>query len=264
MKNLKDSRLFALALAFIVGAIVSLPAFATDQADSPGELSSAVDLSAEAATFSVAVPTRLTIDIAADGTVTTANNAAIVNNSNGPVKVSAISVQPKNGWALAAWGKDFRGTPTGTKEFTMQINEAAVDESGAVQMADTQVIRGGDRLALNYAADAAVQAHAVSEEIAEIIITVDWDESATAAIESPEAEAEANNTIAFTLDSVSYQAEPVMTWMDWFKSGYNTHGLSKTTPIYNGDLSPINLSNVIEADAAYHTMIPMHSGGSNN
>ena len=264
MKNLKDSRLFALALAIIVGAIVSLPAFATDQVNSPGELSSAVDLSAEAATFSVAVPTRLTIDIAADGTVTTANNAAIVNNSNGPVKVSAISVQPKNGWALAAWGKDFRGTPTGTKEFTMQINEAAVDESGSVQMAEAQVIRGGDRLALNYTADAAVQAHAVSEEIAEIIITVDWDESATTASESPEAEAEANNTIVFTLDGVSYQAETGMTWMDWFKSGYNTSGFSKTTPVYNSDLSPINLSDVIEEGVTYIHAVPMHSGGSNN
>lgn len=177
MKNLKDSRLFALALAFVVGAIVSLPAFATDQVNSPGELSSAVDLSAEAATFSVAVPTRLTIDIAADGTVTTANNAAIVNNSNGPVKVSAISVQPKNGWALAAWGKDFSGTPTGTKEFTMQLNGENVAENGAVPLDGFPIIHGGDRLALTYDADAAVQSSSVSEEIAEVVITVDWAEA---------------------------------------------------------------------------------------
>ena len=131
-------------------------------------------------------------------------------------------------------------------------------------MAEAQVIRGGDRLALNYAADAAVQAHAVSEEIAEIIITVDWDESATAASESPEAETEANDTIAFTLDGVSYQAEPGMTWMDWFKSGYNTSSFSKTTPVYDSDLSPINLSDVIEEGVTYIHAVPMHSGGSNN
>ena len=261
---MKKSKFISLALALALGTSLSVPTLAANSVSGPGSLSTEVDLNAAAATFSVTVPTRLSIDIAADGTVTTANNAAIVNNSNGPVKVSAISVQPKNGWALAAWGKDFRGTPTGTKEFTMQINEAAVDESGAVQMADTQVIHGGDRLALTYDADAAVQSSAVSEEIAEIIITVDWDESATTASESPEAEAEANNTIAFTLDSVSYQAETGMTWMDWFKSGYNTSGFSKTTPVYDSDLSPINLSDVIEEGVTYIHAVPMHSGGSNN
>ena len=177
MKNLKDSRLFALALAFVVGAIVSLPAFATDQVNSPGELSSAVDLSAEAATFSVAVPTRLTIDIAADGTVTTANNAAIVNNSNGPIEVHEVRVSTKNGWSIVPWGTDFRSTPTGAKQFSMEINGGAVDVSGPAPLTGFPIIHGGDRLALTYDADAAVQSSAVSEEIAEVIITVDWAEA---------------------------------------------------------------------------------------
>lgn len=165
-------------MALALGASLSVPALAAVPGSNPVDLSSEVDLSAAAATFSVSVPTHLSVNIAADGTVTTASNAAIVNNGNGPVKISQVKVQTKNGWAIAPWGKDFSNTPTGTKEFTMRINGEGASESGNVPLAGFPTIPGGESLALTYDADAAVQSSAVNEEIAEIVVTVDWDRAA--------------------------------------------------------------------------------------
>ena len=175
---LKKSKTLSLAMALALGASLSVPALAVVPGSNPVDLSSEVDLSAAAATFSVSVPTHLSVDIAADGTVTTASNAAIVNNGNGPVKISQVKVQTKNGWAIAPWGKDFSNTPTGTKEFTMRINGEGASESGNVPLAGFPTIPGGESLALTYDADAAVQSSAVNEEIAEIVVTVDWDRAA--------------------------------------------------------------------------------------
>ena len=256
---MKKSNFLSLALALTVCASMSVPTFAVSNIDGPGDLSSEVDLTAAAATFSVSVPTRLPVSVAADGSVTTATNAAIVNNSNGPIQVNEVKVQVKNGWSIATWGKDFRGTPTGTKEFAMRINDADVAENGSVSLAGFPVIAGGERLALTYDADAAVQSHAVSEEVAEVVITVDWAES-----ETPDTPAEANDTITFTLGSVLYQAASGSTWNDWFMSEYNTSGIPKTAPIYDSDMSLIGLSDVIEPNGTYLPSMPMHSGGSSN
>ena len=263
---MKRSNFLSLALALTMCAGMSVPTHAASSIDVPGDLSSEVNLSAAAATFSVSVPTRLPISIAADGSVTTASNAAIVNSSNGPVKVNEVKVQAKNGWSIAAWGKDFRSTPTGAKEFTMQLNNAAVAENGSVALAGFPVIPGGDRLALTYDADAAVQSSAINEEIAEIVITVDWAEntSSDSTGSSSDEVVEAEDAITFILDGASYQAATGSTWDAWFKSEYNTPQFSKTTPVYDSSLLPVSLNDVITPNGIYHLTMPTHSGGSNN
>ena len=173
---MKKSKFLSLALALVMCASMSVPSFAASSTNSPGNVDSEVTLTTAAATFSVTVPTQLPINIAADGTVTTATNAAIVNNGNGPVNVTNVSVNVKNGWAIAAWGKDFSSTPTGTKEFTMQLNGANVTTNGSVALTGFPTIAGGDSLALTYDADAATQANAVNATgIADVVITVGWN-----------------------------------------------------------------------------------------
>lgn len=58
-------------------------------------------VTAEAAQFSVTVPAILPIDVSADGTVSTADDVKIVNNSASPVKVTKVSVEAINEWELA-------------------------------------------------------------------------------------------------------------------------------------------------------------------
>ena len=54
--------------------------------------------------MSVTVPTVLPIAVGTDGTVSTATDAKIVNNSFGAVKVNSVSIEAAQGWALTAFG----------------------------------------------------------------------------------------------------------------------------------------------------------------
>ena len=54
--------------------------------------------------MSVVVPTVLPVAVGTDGTVSTATDAKIINNSFGAVKVANISIEAAQGWSLAAFG----------------------------------------------------------------------------------------------------------------------------------------------------------------
>ncbi len=91
-----------LALAMVLG--MSSMAFAADTITTVGgDATSEVKLTAEAATFSVTVPTVLAIAVAANGTVTCATEAKIINNSTSQVKVTAITVTDTAPYTRAAF-----------------------------------------------------------------------------------------------------------------------------------------------------------------
>ena len=175
MKN--KSKILSLVMALVMCAVMSVPSFADNSTDSPGNINSEVMLTTDGTAFSVTVPTQLPINIALDGTVTTATNVAIVNDSSGPVIVTNVSVNVKNGWTIAEWGKDFSATQIGTKEFTMQLNGANVSTDGSVALTGFPSIASGDSLPLTYDADLATQVNAINEGIADVVFTVGWDTS---------------------------------------------------------------------------------------
>ena len=57
-----------------------------------------------ATAMSVTVPTVLPIAVGTDGTVTTATDAKIVNNSYGAVRVASVTLEAAGGWHLTAFG----------------------------------------------------------------------------------------------------------------------------------------------------------------
>ena len=69
-------------------ASLAVPTFAADISTSGGSQEVPAVLDAEAATFSVTVPTSLPISVSATGEVTTADDVKIVNNSHGAVDYS--------------------------------------------------------------------------------------------------------------------------------------------------------------------------------
>ncbi len=112
-KQLK--KVFALALALCMVLSLSVFASAANTVDASGgtgtsnvTLSSTADGSLggdpAATKMSVTVPTVLPIAVGTDGTVSTATDAKIVNNSFGAVKVSSVSIEAAQGWSLAAFG----------------------------------------------------------------------------------------------------------------------------------------------------------------
>ena len=115
MKNMK--KLVSLLLAVCLMASLAIGASAAEPTTvdvSGGTGTSSVSLSSTsdgtldgdpaATKMSVTVPTVLPIAVGTDGTVSTATDAKIVNNSFGAVKVNSVSIEAAQGWSLAAFG----------------------------------------------------------------------------------------------------------------------------------------------------------------
>ena len=113
MKNTK--KIISLVLAICMIASLAISASAANTVDASGgtgtssvTLSSTADGSIggdpAATKMSVTVPTMLPIAVGVDGTVSTATDAKIVNNSFGAVKVANVSIEAAQGWNLTAFG----------------------------------------------------------------------------------------------------------------------------------------------------------------
>ena len=113
MKNTK--KIISLVLAICMMASLAIGASAANTVDTSGgtgtssvTLSSTADGSLggdpAATKMSVTVPTVLPIAVGTDGSVATASDAKIVNNSFGAVKVNSVSIEPAQGRNLTAFG----------------------------------------------------------------------------------------------------------------------------------------------------------------
>ena len=113
MKNFKKTISLILAVCMLASLAISASAANTVDA-SGGTGTSSVTLSSTAdgsiggdpaaTKMSVVVPTVLPVAVGTDGTVSTATDAKIVNNSFGVVKVNSVSIEAAQGWSLAAFG----------------------------------------------------------------------------------------------------------------------------------------------------------------
>ncbi|MGN0499179.1 MAG: BspA family leucine-rich repeat surface protein [Acutalibacteraceae bacterium] len=149
---------------------------ASDISSSGGNGESKVVTTVAPSIFSVTVPYVLPISVAADGTVSVADNAAITNNSNGPIIVSSAEITAKNGWELVEVGTDFQAVPVNSKQLTLSMMGKSVDVSGSVDPSLFSSINGNSSLNISYDADAAVQGDALSNQnVADVLFTVEWD-----------------------------------------------------------------------------------------
>ena len=118
MKNTKKIVSLILAICMLASLAISASASALPSGNTVGEsggtgtssvtLSSTADGSIggdpAATKMSVTVPTVLPIAVGTDGTVSTASDAKIINNSYGAVKVANVSIEAAQGWNLTAFG----------------------------------------------------------------------------------------------------------------------------------------------------------------
>ena len=113
MKNTK--KIISLVLAICMLASLAISASAANTVDASGGTgTSSVSLSSTsdgtldgdpaATKMNVAIPTILPIAVGTDGTVTTATDIRITNNSFGAVKVDNVKVEAGTGWKLTAFG----------------------------------------------------------------------------------------------------------------------------------------------------------------
>ena len=167
--------------------ITTIPAFAVDITDGTG--TSEVQVDAEATQFSITVPSILPISVDAKGNRTVATDAKILNNSYGPVLVIEAEVQTKNGWMLVDETHNFAKDKVNTKNLRAMLQEATAAADGAVviKRADWPSIPGGGgELPLAYDVEVSAQRQALTEEVAQVVFTVDWDISSTGGSPSTE------------------------------------------------------------------------------
>ena len=147
-----------------------------------GSASVPVNVTREAATFSVVVPTTLPISVDADGNVTTATDASIINNSSAPVAVTKVELASLSDWALAAYSRDILNLPVDAKQFGLQMNigdkTVATSNSGTSDILSDSLnaqIAKGQNCAVTYNALFPAQTAAVSDtQIANVVFTVGW------------------------------------------------------------------------------------------
>lgn len=147
-----------------------------------GSASVPVNVTREAATFSVTVPTTLPISVDADGNVTTATDAAIINSSGAPVAVTKVELASLSDWTLAAYSRDILNLPVDTKQFGLQMNignkTVATSSRGTSDVLSDSLnarIAKGQNCAVTYNALFPAQTAAVSDtQIANVVFTVGW------------------------------------------------------------------------------------------
>lgn len=147
-----------------------------------GSASVPVNVTREAATFSVVVPTTLPISVDADGNVTTATDATIINNSSAPIAVTKVELASLSDWTLAAYSRDILNLPVDAKQFGLQMNigdkTVATSNSGTSDVLSDSLnarIVKGQNCAVTYNALFPARTAAVSDtQIANVVFTVGW------------------------------------------------------------------------------------------
>ena len=206
MKNTK--KIISLVLAICMLASLAISASAANTVDASGgtgtssvTLSSTADGSIggdpAATKMSVTVPTVLPIAVGTDGTVSTATDAKIVNNSFGAVRVKSVTISTENGWKLTAFGD--KATLASEKVdsnklgFAMTIgggNQVKTDSSDASQQALISAPIAGcymsgagnsaaNNVAISYSAIVTpLSAPVTNANIANVVFIVEWDTEA--------------------------------------------------------------------------------------
>ena len=127
--------------------------------------------------FSVTVPANLSLTVSQDGTVHAAVNAAIVNNSTGAVKVTAVTVRAGNGWTLVPYSTNMSNAKVDTKQIGFTINNAATKQTGsseALTLGSGWNIAKNADLPLNYDAVVSAMSEPVNEQVLTLIFILDW------------------------------------------------------------------------------------------
>ena len=198
----KMNRLFALVMVLCLAFAMMTVASASNEATASGgsatsqvTLSSTADGSLDgdpaATAMSVTVPTVLPIAVGTDGSVTTATDAKITNNSYGAVKVSGVSIQAAQGWHLTDFETNMANEKVDRNQvgFALTIGggeQLATDSTEAAQALLAEAVEGcymtgagdsaGSSVAVAYDAIVSPVSEAVTNTaIASVVFTVEWD-----------------------------------------------------------------------------------------
>lgn len=222
MKHFK--KLGSILLAAAMCLSLSVPAFAADIAsdNTTGEVPVVVTTPEDGnLTFKVTLPAAFTVDVDANGTVTTATNLKLINGSAGSVDVTDVSMEAAGGWALADYDGNFGRYGVGQKVIGMEINGCKTSATGLAFDASKFVNDQGEtymwaaegngiipehhEMALSYGAKIPGQNSSQSDvTVANVVFTVAWHTTGTGA-ETPEPREPVCAVIYFDTNELVFQ-----------------------------------------------------------
>lgn len=163
-------------LSVVLVLSVIIPVAAEDISKSGNNGTSRVTLDFSTRNLRVTVPSVLPIDVDSDSNVTVATNASINNLSDGPVEVTNVSVDAKNGWTIVPFATDFTKVPVNTKQFGMTMYDDDVVDGVPANLFD--VIKGSSQLPVRYDGTVAIQSNTIHHlDIGHVVFTVAWSEA---------------------------------------------------------------------------------------
>lgn len=148
-----------------------------------------VKLTADEPTLSVTLPTSIPMQLKADGTVVCPTDLKIINNSSGPVEVSAITVNETD-WGLTDYNGGSRSLLSamsiGSKKigicFTARGSAAATTTGGTQNLSYTKtrwVIAGGNSsMPISCAAIASASKDSETTTMGSVVFTIGWSNNA--------------------------------------------------------------------------------------
>lgn len=167
-----------LVFVFLLGCA---PAMAVDLSVSgkntvtDGSASSLVTVEMMPVQMTVTVPSVLPATINARGVTTVAPDAAVINQSSGPVEVTGIKAKAISPWTLVGPGYNFAAAKVNSKLVQVSINGQAAAETGNLSLTEEWVVPAWDSLGFGYSVKISAQRTALTDvNMAEVEFTVDW------------------------------------------------------------------------------------------
>lgn len=267
MKHFK--KLGSILLAAAMCLSLSVPAFAADIAsdNTTGEVPVVVTTPEDGnLTFKVTLPAAFTVDVDANGTVTTATNLKLINGSAGSVDVTDVSMEAAGGWALADYDGNFGRYGVGQKVIGMEINGCKTSATGLAFDASKFVNDQGEtymwaaegngiipehhEMALSYGAKIPGQNSSQSDvTVANVVFTVAWHTTGTGA-ETPEPREPVCAVIYFDTNELVFQEGKTL---EEGRSGWAYENIETTTSVpwemdrneitavtFNCDVAPVS------------------------
>lgn len=127
--------------------------------------------------FSVTVPTSMAMAVSPNGAVYAAENAQIVNNSTGAVRLTGLKIAADNGWQLIPFARDLAGTKVDSKQIGFRIAGCDTLLQGTQEQLDITNLGNVPKdssLSLPYAAVVSAMSQPVNEQVLTVEFTVDW------------------------------------------------------------------------------------------
>jgi uncharacterized repeat protein (TIGR02543 family) len=137
----------------------------------------AVNTETRATVFSVTVPVSLPISIESDGTIITATDAKIINNSAGMVQVVNMEIQQTSNWAIRNFDRDLINEKVNSNQIGLMINNCKTNDDGSISFNPLffDVLDTSEECTIDYMVKTSASSERQSNIlIANIIWTIDW------------------------------------------------------------------------------------------